>query len=125
MANPARNGLQRAARRGRLVIAAPVYAELVAAPGYDAEIIDRLLAQARITVDWELDEATWRLAAQAHRGYAERRRAQRGDPGPRRILADFLIGAHAVRLASALLTFDDRIYQAAFPALAVRNPDDE
>ena len=38
---------------------------------------------------------------------------------PRRILADFLIGAHALRNGFPLLTLDDRIYRAAFPGLIV------
>jgi predicted nucleic acid-binding protein len=33
----------------------------------------------------------------------------------RRILADFLIGAHALHHGYGLLTFDDRRYPAAFP----------
>lgn len=55
-------------------------------------------------------------------GYAERRRAQPPDPGPRRILADFLIGAHALQIGSTLLTLDMRTYRAAFPALSVFAP---
>jgi predicted nucleic acid-binding protein len=33
--------------------------------------------------------------------------------------ADFLIGAHAFRNGLALLTFDARIYRAAFPRLSI------
>jgi predicted nucleic acid-binding protein len=40
-------------------------------------------------------------------------------PGPRRILADFVIGAHALRRAYALLTLDDRLYRLAFPRLEI------
>ena len=32
-----------------------------------------------------------------------------------RILADFLIGAHALRYGFRLLTLDDRLYRAPFP----------
>jgi predicted nucleic acid-binding protein len=31
------------------------------------------------------------------------------------MLADFLIGAHALAIDAPLLTLDDRLYQAAFP----------
>lgn len=61
----------------------------------------------------------WRSAGLAFGGYAQRRRAQPGDPGPRRILADFLIGAHASELGARLLTFDGGVYRAAFPNLEV------
>lgn len=114
--------LERASSQGALVISPVVYAELVAAPGRDPDAIDYFVDVARIRVDWLLEPAVWRTAAIAFQGYAERRRAQERGTGPRRILADFLIGAHALHHASALLTFDQGIYQAAFPALVVMVP---
>lgn len=38
---------------------------------------------------------------------------------PRRILADFLIGAHALHSGYRLLTLDDRFYRTAFPRLSL------
>jgi AbrB family looped-hinge helix DNA binding protein len=38
----------------------------------------------------------------------------------RRILAEFLIGAHAHARGDRLLTLDERAYRAAFPALAIQ-----
>ncbi len=122
-ARAARLALSGARGRGALVVSAPVYAELVAAPGRGAEAVDDFLGRARIGVDWTLSEAVWRAAATAFRGYAERRRAQPGDSGPRRILADFVIGAHALLSASALLTLDHGLYLAAFPKLEVSTPE--
>jgi len=78
------------------------------------------LSKANIPTDWHLSERVWREAAGAYKGYAERRRAQKGDQGPRRILADFLIGAHAQVMADALLTFDEGVYKAAFPGLELK-----
>lgn len=118
----ARRSLSEAGNRGALVISAPVYAELVAAPGRGVEDVDAFLSRARIEVDWELGEEVWRTAARAFRGYAERRRARRGDSGPRRILADFLIGSHALRCASGLLTLDQGLYRAEFPELEILVP---
>jgi predicted nucleic acid-binding protein len=46
----------------------------------------------------------------------ERRRKQR-DTGSRRLLADFLIGAHAHIRGYCLLSLDERLYRTAFPAL--------
>ncbi len=70
-------------------------------------------------MDWVLGEVVWRSAAAAYREYAVLRRKQQGDSGPRRILADFVIGAHAMHLASALLILDPGLYRAAFPELRI------
>jgi predicted nucleic acid-binding protein len=118
----AQRSLERANEQGPVVIAPPVFAELAAAPGRDLKAVEIFLDSTRIEVDWELDQAVWRTAATAFRDYAERRRRQGRDLGPRRILADFIIGAHAVHLATALLTFDQGIYRAAFPSLTVIVP---
>lgn len=112
----ARASLESASHRGRVVVSAAVYAELCAAPGRDQREVDAYLASRRIQVDWDLGEAVWRSAALAYREYAERRREQRGGE-PRRILADFVIGAHALHHAGTLLTADQRLYRAAFPSL--------
>jgi len=119
----ARRALRRADDAGALVVSPPVYAELAAAPGGDAEALDAFLERAEVRVDWTLGEDVWREAARAYRGYAERRRAQPDGHGPRRILADFIVGAHALVHASALLTFDRRLYRAAFPGLRVIFPE--
>jgi hypothetical protein len=54
----------------------------------------------------------------AFQAYAARRR-RHGEAGSRRILADFVIGAHALQNGFRLLTLDDRIYRAAFPTLKI------
>jgi hypothetical protein len=114
----AQTALEAAFNRGSLVIVAPVFAELLAAPGRNEAFIDSFLEDTAITVDWNLDEAVWRTAGRAFQGYAERRRQQR-DSGTRRILADFLIGAHAQTRGYRLLTLDERIYRQAFPKLTI------
>jgi predicted nucleic acid-binding protein len=119
LSRAARQSLEQAGARGALVVSPPVYAELLAAPGREPEEIDSFLNRTGIEVDWLLDEPVWRTAAVAYREYAVRRRKQQGDPGPRRILADFVIGAHATHLASALLTLDRGLYRAAFPKLKI------
>ena len=119
LSRAARKSLEQASGRGALVVSPPVYAELLAAPGRKTEEIDSFLSGTGIEVDWVLGEPVWRTAAAAFRGYAVRRRRQTGDPGPRRILADFVIGAHAMHLASALLTLDRGLYRAAFLKLKI------
>jgi hypothetical protein len=60
----------------------------------------------------------WRLAGRAFQAYADRRRRQR-DASACRILADFVIGAHALANGCRLLTLDDRLYHSSFPTLAI------
>ena len=110
--------LESAFGQGLVAVAAPVFAELVAGPGRSEDFVNSFFENTGIAIDWELDEAIWRSAGRAFRGYAERRRKQR-DVAPRRILADFLIGAHAAAHGYRLLTMDERLFRAAFPTLKV------
>jgi predicted nucleic acid-binding protein len=115
---PAREALDAALARGRLVIAAPVFAELLASPSRNEAFLDSFCKETGIAVDWNLNEAVWRAAGRAFQTYVGRRRRQQSS-GPRRILADFLIGAHASQNGFQLLTLDDRLYRAAFPRLSI------
>lgn len=110
--------LETAFRRGPLVIAAPVLLELLAAPGRTEPFVDAFLEDTAISVEWDLDEDAWRTAGRAFQRYAERRRKQR-DSGTRRILADFLVGAHAETRGYRLLTLDEGIFRSAFPKLTI------
>jgi hypothetical protein len=110
--------LDTALRRGSLVLSAPVFAELIAAPGRTEAFLNKFCSDTGIFVDFALEEEIWRLAGRAFQAYASRRRKQR-DPGPRRILADFLIGAHASHRGYQLLTLDAHIYRSAFSSLTI------
>lgn len=110
--------LEAAFRRGSLVVAAPVFTELIAAPGRTEDFVNLFLEENGIAIDWNLNEEIWRSAAQAFRSYAERRRRQR-DAGIRRLLVDFVIGAHSQVNRYRLLTLDERHYQAAFPGMKI------
>jgi hypothetical protein len=114
----AKSALNSAWSRGSLVVAAPVYAELLVFPGRSEAFLDSFLKETSVSVDWEIDEAIWRTAGRAFQGYAARRKRHR-ESGPRRILADFLIGAHALRNGYRLLTLDSGLYKAAFLRLSV------
>jgi predicted nucleic acid-binding protein len=114
----ARTALETAFQRGNLTVAAPVFAELIAAVGRSENFVDTFFADTGIVIDWDMDEAIWRSAGRAFQAYAERRRKHRG-PGARRILADFLIGAHAAVHDYRLLTLDVHLYRAAFPTLKI------
>ncbi len=112
------HALDAALQRGPLVMSGAVYAELLACPGRTEDMLDRFLADVAIRVDWDFGEQEWRLAGKAFQAYTRRRRREQGT-GPRRILADFVIGAHAEFHRYRLLTFDERHYRAAFPGLRV------
>jgi hypothetical protein len=110
--------LNKARKQGRLVVSAPVYVELMGDPGRDEAGLDIFLEDTGISIDWTFNERVWREAGRANRGYIQRRRSSSGTL-PRRLVTDFLIGAHALVQGYALLTFDRRLFAAAFPKLAI------
>ena len=114
----AQAALDDAFARGKLVISGAVFAELLAFPRRSETFLDQFLKDTGIAVDWTTDESIWRVAGRAFQKYAKRRR-KKSVHGPRRILADFLIGAHALEKDYRLLTLDDGIYRAAFPTLQI------
>jgi predicted nucleic acid-binding protein len=116
--SPAQRALEQAVSAGRLVAPAPVVAELMAGPGRTEEFVDSFLRDTGIGVEWHLQERIWRAAGRAFQSYAQRRRRD-GGSYPRRILADFVIGAYAHENGYQLLTLDQSVYRAAFPKLKV------
>jgi len=114
----ARGALDKAFGAGPLAICGAVYAELLAGPRRTTEFLDEFCAVTRIQVEWDLREPVWRAAGAAFQGHAGRRR--RGKKAEaRRILADFVIGAHALVSGYKLLTLDAGVYAASFPRLAI------
>jgi predicted nucleic acid-binding protein len=103
---------------GQLVICSLVYAELIASPGATAVFVDDFLAKGRIDVDFRLDRRLCREAGARFQQHARRRQRSRST-APRRIVADFLIGMHAVLHAERLLTFDGDGYKQDFPELVL------
>jgi hypothetical protein len=101
-----------------LVVSGPAYSELMAGPLKDEAGLDMFFADTGIEIGWTMEEEIWRVAGGAYRGFAQRRKNSGADP-PRRILADFLIGAHALVRGYSLLTIDYRHYEAAFPTLVI------
>jgi len=105
-----------AAEAGSVVLCAAVYAELVARPQSTEESVWRFITDTRIVVDFELTEEVWVEAGRAFRRYSERR--ARSGAGPAlRLLADFIIGAHALVMADRLMTLDRGRYERDFPQL--------
>lgn len=108
--------LMEAKRDGAVVISAFVYSELLAHPHASEAFVRRFLEESGIDMDSRLLEEIWTLAGSRFGTYAERRRMAKGE-SPRRILADFLVGAHAVLQADRLMTLDTAFYGRNFPQL--------
>ena len=100
------------------VVSGPVYSEFMAGPLRDETSLDLFFKDTGIEIDWEMGEDIWREAGRAYRGLAQRRKSGGAGP-PRRILADFLIGAHALVRGYTLLTIDSGHFAAAFPTLQI------
>ena len=113
----ARRAMEEMAQRDVMVIAPIVYAELMASS--DREAILRFLDRAGINVLWELPREVWNQAGIAFGRYATER--QQGHL-PRRLIADFVIAAHAEYHSLSVLTFDTTVYHAVYQQLDVIEP---
>lgn len=105
-----------ARQEGGLVVCAPVYAELLAYPGATRGFVDTFLKDTDMDVHVDLSLAVWTRAGEAFSAYAERRRKDRAGH-PKRLLVDFVVGAHALLTADRLLTLDANRYRTAYPEL--------
>lgn len=101
---------------GGLVLCAPVFVELSSHPFAKPGVMELFLSKGDIVVDFALDEPIWRRAAEGFAAYARRRRDSGGNH-PKRLLADFVIAAHALLRADRLMTLDATRYARDFPAL--------
>lgn len=108
--------LSRASNEGGLVVCGPVYAELLAHPNATERFVDEFLTTTCVVVDCLLDEKIWREAGRRFAAYANRRRRS-GGGSPKRLLVNFLIGAHASLCADRLMTLDRDRYAQDFPRL--------
>lgn len=98
------------------MISPVVFAELHAYPGATGAFLQEFLERTAVQIDSHLDASVWTETAQRFAAYSARRRAAKGD-SPRRLLTDFLVGAHALVQADRFLTLDTRMYERNFPEL--------
>ena len=98
-----------------MTICPVVYTEAHSFSMFEAELYLDFLAEADISIDWQIPERTWTLAGLAQTEYHKRRR-RAGISERRRLIADFVIGAHAVARDATLLSFD-KGYRISFPTL--------
>jgi predicted nucleic acid-binding protein len=101
---------------GGLVVCAPVYAELLAYPKATESFVNDFLADTGITVDFAFEQPVWVEAGRRFARYAKRRRRSAGR-GAKRLLADFIIGSHAMVHADRFMTLDPKRYARDFPEL--------
>lgn len=95
-----------------------MYCELHACPGITPQLVRSFLSDTRIVPDFLITEEMWREAASRFARYANRRRRSGGET-PKRMLVDFVVGAHALLASDCLLTLDRDRYARDFPELKV------
>jgi predicted nucleic acid-binding protein len=102
--------------QGALLIAPVVYVELLAYPKATESFVNGFLSETGITVDFQLDQAVWVDAGRRFARYADQRRKS-GSGESKRLLADFLVGSHALLQADRLMSLDPARYKQYFPEL--------
>jgi len=102
-----------------LVLVSPIaYAEMLANPNVTEQYVKNYIEDTRIILDLSLPREVWEEAGRRFRIFSARRK-QSGGGEERRLLADFIVGAHALMQANRLLTFDRRRYEKDFPELTL------
>ena len=108
--------LAEAQSAGSVVICGVVFAEALACPRASESFVREFLAAAGVSVDFDLGEQAWVEAGTRYAACAERRRLSGGGE-PKRLLADFIVGAHALVEADQLISLDRGRYGRDFPEL--------
>jgi predicted nucleic acid-binding protein len=99
-------------------ICPPVYAELRADPEWST-LVQPFLNETGIQINWQMPEVIWEQAGIYARLYADKRR---NGILPRRILADFLIAAHAEHHNLDVMSFDETVYKVVLEQTKLITP---
>lgn len=118
LADIAQNLLLKCSAEGSLAVSPIVYAEMLANRSIGEGRAEDFLRETGVRVDWDLRREVWSEAGRRFRIYTQRRRTSGGGEA-RRMLADFVVGAHALVQADRLLTFDKGRYRTDFPELVL------
>jgi predicted nucleic acid-binding protein len=108
--------LGKAKQDGAILVSGVVYAELLAYPKATEAFVNEFCKQTGIVIDFQFPDAVWIEAGRRFAKYAKRRRKGEGE-SPKRLLADFLVGSHAMTQADRLMTLDPSRYKQDFPDL--------
>lgn len=107
-----------AQRIGALVLSPIAFCELLAHPRVSPASARSLLEKSNMQIDFMLSESVWMEAGIRYARYAERKRKAVGE-FPKRLLPDFVVGAHALLQADRLMTMDGQRYRTYFPELVL------
>ena len=89
---------------------------LLAYPKATESFVNDFLADTGIAVDFEFQQPVWVEVGRRFARHAKRRR-QSVHQVPKRLLADFIIGSHALAHADRFMTLDPKRYERDFPEL--------
>ncbi len=119
-ADAADRALRRALGSGPVVACGVVLAEVVTGLGNGSAVMD---AVEELGVEFSALELRSAVrAGEMQRRYLERRRAATQRPEPLRVMADFLVGAHALLQCHGLITRDAGFFRDYFKGLKVIVP---
>jgi len=124
-ADSADEALRRALRSGPVVVCDVVVAEVVTGLGNGSMVVDAL---EELGIDFSpLEQRSAVRAGEMQRRYRERRaaesrRAAMPRAEPPRVVADFMIGAHALLQCQGLITRDSGFFRDYFKGLKVVTP---
>jgi hypothetical protein len=119
-ADAADQALRRALASGPVVACEVVLAEVVAGLGNGSAVMDAL---EELGVDFSpLEQRSAVRAGEMQRRSLERRRAAAAGADSRRVVADFLVGAHALLQCHGLITRDAGFFRDYFKGLKLIVP---
>lgn len=119
-ADAADSALRRALASGPVVVCEVVLAEVVTGLGNGSAVMDAL---EELGVDFSpLEQRSAVRAGEMQRRYLDRRRAAAVGADSRRVVADFLVGAHALLQCQGLITRDAGFFRDYFKGLKLIVP---